>query len=111
MFTGGRAAIHEEGCYFPPRARIYARRAICPSRADKDEHMEKSPPPSGLAVEHLATVCGNGGCPTVYRTNRGTLVVQGYPVEGADVGVDLPAGELLVEIPVDLLEQATRAVS
>ena len=84
--------------------------SICPSRAD-NEDMEKSPPPSGLAVEHLATVCGNGGCPTVYRTNRGTLVVQGYPVEGADVGVDLPAGELLVEIPVDLLEQATRAVS
>jgi hypothetical protein len=64
-----------------------------------------------LALEHLTTVCGSGSCPTVYRTNRGTLVVQGYAVTGSDVDVDLPAGELLVEIPVDLFEQAARTVS
>ena len=55
-----------------------------------------------LALEHVTTLCGNGSCPTVYRTNRGTLVIQGYAVAGDQVGVDLPTGELLVEIPVEL---------
>lgn len=64
-----------------------------------------------LAIEHLVTLCGAGTCPTVYKTNRGTLVVQGYAVTGADVGVDVPPGELLVEIPVDLFQQATSKVS
>jgi hypothetical protein len=64
-----------------------------------------------LALEHVTTVCGAGSCPTVYRTNRGTFVVQGYAVTGSDVGVDLPDGEFLVEIPADLLEQAARTVS
>jgi hypothetical protein len=73
--------------------------------------MVDSSVPSSLAVDHLATVCGGGSCPTVYRTNRGTLVVQGYAIKASDVGVDLPTGELLVEIPVDLLEQATRTLS
>jgi hypothetical protein len=38
-------------------------------------------------------------------------VVQGYAVEAARAGVDLPPGELLVEIPVELLANAARAVN
>ncbi|MCA2214758.1 hypothetical protein [Jidongwangia harbinensis] len=64
-----------------------------------------------LTLEHVTTLCGAGTCPTVYKTNRGTLVVQGYAVTGDQVGVDLPDGELLVEIPVGLIEQAARTVS
>lgn len=62
-----------------------------------------------LSLELVTTVCGGGSCPTVYRTNRGTLVVQGYAVTAETAGVALPAGELLVEIPADLLAAAARA--
>jgi len=57
----------------------------------------------------VATMCGGGSCPTVYRTDRGTLVVQGYTVTADDVNMDLPPGEQLVEIPMDLLAAAMRA--
>jgi hypothetical protein len=63
-----------------------------------------------LGLELVAKLCGGGHCPTVYRTNRGTLVVQGYAVTAGSAGVDLPPGELLVEIPADLLRQAAREV-
>lgn len=64
---------------------------------------------SGLRLELVTTLCGGGTCPTVYRTNRGTLVVQGYAVTPAAAGVAVPDGELLVEIPVDLLAAAVEA--
>ena len=57
----------------------------------------------------LTSLCGNGSCPTVYRTDRGTLVVQGYTVIPASTGIEVPAGEQLVEIPADLLAAAMRA--
>ncbi len=49
-------------------------------------------------LEILASQCGDGTCPTVYRTDRETVVVQGYDVTGA-----VPDGEHLVEIPTDVL--------
>ena len=60
-------------------------------------------------LEHVVTVCGVGSCPTVYRTERGTYVIQGYAVDGTRAGIDLPAGELLVEIPADLLAAMPRS--
>jgi hypothetical protein len=51
----------------------------------------------------IVSACGTGTCPTIYETDRGTVLVQGYPVTAAQAGVDLPEGELLVEIPADLL--------
>jgi hypothetical protein len=39
----------------------------------------------------------------VYRTNRGTLVVQGYTFEPGDAGVTIPTGEQMVEIPLELI--------
>jgi hypothetical protein len=54
----------------------------------------------------VASLCGTGSCPTVYRTDRGTLVVQGYTVPADQVDLDLPAGEQLVEIPAELLAAA-----
>jgi hypothetical protein len=62
-----------------------------------------------MGLELVTTLCGGGHCPTVYRTNRGTLVVQGYAVTAETAGVDLPPGELLVEIPADLLHAARDA--
>lgn len=66
---------------------------------------DKSAP---LELNLIHTICGNGTCPTVYRTNRGTFVVQGYVVSDR-TGVDLPDGELLVEIPAELFQEAARA--
>jgi hypothetical protein len=45
-------------------------------------------------------------CPTLYATDRGTLIVQGYVVTDSQALADLklPAGETAVEIPVSLLE-------
>lgn len=57
-------------------------------------------------LTRLTTYCGNGSCPTVYRTDRGTYVVQGTPVDPAEVGIDLPEGESLVEVPAELLAPA-----
>ena len=49
------------------------------------------------------------GCPTLYATDRGTSVVQGWRVTDADaLGVmDIPAHETAVEIPTALLRFAT----
>ena len=54
----------------------------------------------------VTSLCGNGSCPTVYRTDRGTLVVQGYTVMPENAGIEVPNGEQLVEIPADLLAAA-----
>jgi hypothetical protein len=60
-------------------------------------------------LEHVLTSgCLHGNCPTVYRTKRGTFVIQGYAVAAQQVGVDLPEGELLVEIPSELLVNVVR---
>jgi hypothetical protein len=68
---------------------------------------EPAAPPANEAVSLtvLASSCSSGTCPTLYRTDRGTVVVQGYAVTAMAAGIDLPDGELLVEIPLDLLAQ------
>lgn len=49
--------------------------------------------------------CRNGDCPTVYKTDRGTIAVQGdrlaHPTSDH---------EAIVEIPLDLLKEAVRAL-
>ncbi|MFI5895818.1 hypothetical protein ACIA5D_37550 [Actinoplanes sp. NPDC051513] len=57
----------------------------------------------------LTKLCAGGSCPTVYRTDRGTYVVQGYALTAEAAGLDLPAGEQLVEIPAELLAEAVKA--
>jgi hypothetical protein len=59
-----------------------------------------------VRVELISTLCGAGSCPTVYRTNRGTLVVQGRTLDAGSVGIALSSGETLVEIPAGLLALA-----
>jgi hypothetical protein len=54
----------------------------------------------------VITLCGGGSCPTVYRTDRDTVLVQG----AAAGGVAVPDGELLVEIPRELLLEAARRI-
>jgi hypothetical protein len=49
--------------------------------------------------------CRNGDCPTVYRTNRGTIAIQ-----GERLAHPAPDHEAIVEIPVELLTEAMRAL-
>jgi hypothetical protein len=54
--------------------------------------------------------CQSGrDCPTVYKTDRGTVAIQGYVVTD-ELGRSIPAGEAIVEIPVDLLKRGARVV-
>jgi hypothetical protein len=66
---------------------------------------EMSREDSRTQLRLIATLCGAGSCPTVYRTDRGTYVVQGRTVPAGGTGVDVPEGESLVEIPFELLER------
>ncbi len=56
-----------------------------------------------MKLTRLTSGCYDGTCPTIYRTDRGTIVVQGWTVKDSDV--TLPEGEALVEIPTELLQQ------
>ncbi|MFE4514541.1 hypothetical protein ACFRMQ_10180 [Kitasatospora sp. NPDC056783] len=50
--------------------------------------------------------CGEKDCPNIYRTERGSFVVQG---DLSNVFTP-PAGEGLVEIPESVLKEAVRAL-
>ncbi len=62
-------------------------------------------------VRKLAGDCKGGDCPTVYATDRGTLVIQGYVLDpAADGALTLPNGESAVEVPMELIVEAARQV-
>ncbi len=56
-----------------------------------------------MKLTRLSEGCYDGTCPTIYQSDRGTIVVQGWKVTDADVTVS--EGEALVEIPLELLKQ------
>lgn len=62
-----------------------------------------------MKVEKLVGGCDDGDCPTIYTTDRGTVVIQGDRVSRAD-GLKLGRGEDAVEIPLDLLREALSAL-
>lgn len=59
-----------------------------------------------MRARFLGTDSQNGGSPTLFETDRGTLVVRGYRITDdqalADLG-EVPAGEVDIEIPSELL--------
>ncbi|MFE2291059.1 hypothetical protein [Streptomyces sp. NPDC059452] len=57
-----------------------------------------------MKVTVLATTCEKKNCPTVYKTDRGTIIVQGETPK--DHGLTIPAHETLVEIPMELIREA-----
>jgi hypothetical protein len=61
-----------------------------------------------VSLEPLVSYCAAGECPTIYRTDRGTLVLQGYVFEPQAAGTTIPAGEQMIEIPVELLAKYSR---
>jgi hypothetical protein len=61
----------------------------------------------GPRLRPIANKCGNSSCPTVYLdADSGTLVVQGFDVPRVQEGVDIPEGESLVRVPIELLVEA-----
>jgi|HubBroStandDraft_1064217.scaffolds.fasta_scaffold993751_2 hypothetical protein len=49
--------------------------------------------------------CSGGECPTIYRTDRNTFVIQGNLVNSSDVtDLQVPSHEGLVEIPETLVQ-------
>lgn len=63
-----------------------------------------------MRLEFVGTTSNINGCPTVYRTERGTIVIQGTTVtdpqalaEMARHGNGIPAYESAVEVPAELL--------
>ena len=49
----------------------------------------------------------DGSCPTVFMTDRDTIVVQGYRLAPDDsCALTVPEGETIVEIPMSLLVTA-----
>ncbi|GAA4552532.1 hypothetical protein GCM10023192_82510 [Amycolatopsis samaneae] len=53
--------------------------------------------------------CDKETCPAVYISDRGTGVAQGPLVAEAD-GLTLGPGEVAVELPLDVLRAAVRAL-
>jgi hypothetical protein len=64
-----------------------------------------------MKIVRKLTECNVSNCPTVYATDRGTLVIQGYALDpAATQQLTLPAGESAVEVPADLILEAARTV-
>ncbi|MFD8922923.1 hypothetical protein ACFV0Y_34665 [Streptomyces sp. NPDC059569] len=59
-----------------------------------------------MKVTKLVSTCDIKDCPTLYATDRDTLLVQGKTP--TDHGLRVPAHENLVEIPMDLVRRAIR---
>ncbi|KPI18048.1 hypothetical protein OK074_7995 [Actinobacteria bacterium OK074] len=59
-----------------------------------------------MKLTRLVGECDEGECPTLYATDRGTLVVQGDLL--TEHGREIPVHEALVEIPVELIRKAVR---
>ena len=67
-----------------------------------------------MKLEFVAGGCGGSGCadktcPTIYRTDRGTFVVQGTQLGREDSAkLVLGANELAVELPEAVIWEALR---
>ncbi|MYW00886.1 hypothetical protein [Streptomyces sp. SID3343] len=59
-----------------------------------------------MKVTKLVSTCELQDCPTLYATDRDTLLVHGETP--TDHGLDIPGHEALVEIPMELVRRAVR---
>ena len=66
-----------------------------------------SPPP----LRTVANMCASGACPTIFENGPETLLVQGFVVSPEHAGLSIPEGEMLVQIPKELLMEALRNLS
>ncbi|GAA4955728.1 hypothetical protein HD597_001600 [Nonomuraea thailandensis] len=64
-------------------------------------------------MRFLGSTSEAGACPTLYETDRGTIVVQGLQVTDAEALADLRDvldGETAVEVPRELITEIARRV-
>ncbi|WP_433430873.1 hypothetical protein [Nonomuraea sp. CA-141351] len=64
-------------------------------------------------MRFLGSTSEAGACPTLYETDRGTIVVQGLQVTDAEALADLRDvldGEVAVEVPRELITEIARRV-
>ena len=66
---------------------------------------------AAVNLQLVAMSCTAGTCPAIYRTERDTVVVQGYVVAAGDIGLSVTGQEALVEIPISLLAAAARSLA
>jgi hypothetical protein len=71
-----------------------------------------------MRLTFIGTTSGNGGCPTLFATDRDTFVIQGDKITDADAlatmegrGNGLPDHETAVEVPRELLVRFLRGES
>lgn len=65
-----------------------------------------------MLLEQLRGDCSDGKtCPALYRTDRGTIVIQGWTVTDPEAlrQLRLPDGERAVGVPAGLLAEVLRA--
>jgi hypothetical protein len=74
---------------------------------DTDDH-QAAPK---VRLELVAGVCAGGECPTIYMSDRGTLVLQGDIFDPATAGTEIPAGEQMIEVPIELLANYARRIN
>ncbi|MFI7420600.1 hypothetical protein [Nonomuraea sp. NPDC049684] len=66
-----------------------------------------------MRMRFLGSTSEAGACPTLYETDRGTIVVQGLHVTDPEALADLRDvldGEAAVEVPRELLTEIARRV-
>ena len=63
-----------------------------------------------MALIRISGSCQGTNCPTIYRDDDGSYVIQGDTV-AASTDLPLPAGEGAVRIPAALVDELVRAAS
>jgi len=60
-----------------------------------------------LVFIRKTVVSGETNCPSLYRTDRDTFLVQGWRVEDPEMlaQLDIPPHETVVEVPIDVLAE------
>jgi hypothetical protein len=61
-----------------------------------------------MKLIQVAAECASGTCPTVWATEEGDLVVQGYEIIDMPIDGGLPRGEAAVRVPRNLVLRAAR---
>lgn len=65
-----------------------------------------------MEITQVAKVaCDTSACPTIFATDRDTVLVQGYVLPAGAVRLDVPTGEFVVEIPRGLLVEGAAALT
>jgi len=55
--------------------------------------------------------CGDGPCPSLYATDRGTYVIQGYRLDQQAIdSMSMPTDETAIEVPAGFVGLVSRMV-